>query len=84
MAYLLGLDVGTTGTKALLIDEDGGIVARAVSEYELATPHPNWAEQDPADWWQATCQTIQSVLAEADVAGDEVAGLGLSGQMHGS
>jgi len=84
VAYLLGLDVGTTGTKALLIDESGAIVARAVSEYELATPHPNWAEQDPADWWQATCQTIQSVLAEADVAGDEVAGLGLSGQMHGS
>ncbi len=84
MAYLLGLDIGTTGTKALLIDQDGGIVARAVSEYELATPRPNWAEQNPADWWQATCQTIQSVLAEAGGAGDEVAGLGLSGQMHGS
>jgi len=55
VSYLLGLDVGTTGTKALLIDETGTIIARAVSEYELATPHPNWAEQDPADWWQATC-----------------------------
>ncbi len=84
MAYLLGLDVGTTGTKALLIDESGAIVARAVSEYELATPHPNWAEQEPTDWWQATCETIQSVLAEANISGDEVAGLGLSGQMHGS
>ncbi len=84
MAYLLGLDVGTTGTKALLIDETGAIVASALSEYPLATPRPNWAEQDPADWWRATCETIRAVLAETNISGGEISGIGLSGQMHGS
>ncbi len=84
MGYLLGLDIGTTGTKALLIDENGAIVARALSEYLLSTPHPNWAEQDPADWWRATCATIRSVLAEAGISGDQISGVGVTGQMHGS
>ena len=84
MGYLVGLDIGTTGTKALLIDESGAVVARALSEYPLSTPRPNWAEQNPADWWRATCETIQAALAEAGISGEEVAGVGLSGQMHGS
>lgn len=84
MGYLLGFDVGTTGTKALLIDEAGQIVARALVEYPLSTPRPNWAEQDPAEWWAATTEAIGTVLAKAGVSGEEVAGVGLSGQMHGS
>jgi xylulokinase len=84
MAYLLGIDVGTSGTKALLIDESGKVVARAVSEYPLYTPKPLWAEQEPADWWRATCESIREVLSRAGVTGDEVKGVGLSGQMHGS
>ena len=84
MAYLLGLDVGTTGTKTLLLDESGRVVARATSEYPLSTPRPGWAEQDPADWWRATCGTIQAVLAQAGLSGAEITGVGLSGQMHGS
>ncbi|HEY3398644.1 MAG TPA: xylulokinase [Armatimonadota bacterium] len=84
MAYLLGLDIGTSGTKTLLIDETGRVVARALAEYPLSTPRPNWAEQDPAHWWQATVETIRSVLAQAGVDGAEVSGVGLSGQMHGS
>ena len=84
MGYLLGFDVGTTGTKALLIDETGKIVARATVEYPLSTPRPNWAEQDPSDWWQATIQATGRVLAEADISGEQVDAVGLSGQMHGS
>ena len=84
MAYLLGIDVGTTGTKALLIDESGAIVARATHEYPLLTPRPNWAEQNPADWWQATTRAIRDALSASAIDPAAVAGLGLSGQMHGS
>lgn len=81
MAYLMGLDVGTTGSKTLLIDEGGSVIASATVEYPMRTPHPLWAEQDPADWWQATVESIQSVLSDVDAS--EVKGLGLTGQMHG-
>jgi len=81
MAYLMGIDVGTTGSKTLLIDERGEVVASATVEYPMYTPHPLWTEQDPADWWQATVEGIQRALAEVEPA--EVKGLGLTGQMHG-
>jgi xylulokinase len=84
MAYLLGLDVGTTGTKTLLIDEQGQVVARAVSEYPMLVPRPNWAEQRPSDWWQAVVATIRRVLEESGVSVTAIVGIGLSGQMHGS
>lgn len=84
MAYLLGIDVGTSGTKALLIDESGRVVARAVSDYPLYTPKPLWAEQEPADWWRATCESVREVLNKAGATGEEIKGVGLSGQMHGS
>ncbi len=77
MTVLVGLDVGTTGVKALATTPDGDVVARAERGYELATPRPGWSEQDPADWWRAA----ESALAE--VATGDVAGIGLSGQMHG-
>ncbi len=81
--YLLGIDVGTTGSKALLIDPAGEIVASAVTEYPMMTPHPQWAEQNPTDWWQATATSIRRVLSRANVGPGEVAGVGLTGQMHG-
>ena len=81
MAYLMGIDVGTTGSKTLLISESGDVIASAMVEYPMYTPHPLWAEQDPADWWRATVESIQKVLAGADAS--EVKGLGLTGQMHG-
>ncbi|MGD9496113.1 MAG: xylulokinase [Armatimonadota bacterium] len=84
MSYLLGIDVGTTSTRALLVDERGGVVASHATEYPLHTPRPNWAEQDPQDWWQATIASVRATLEEAGVSGDAVAGIGLSGQMHGS
>jgi xylulokinase len=74
---LVGLDVGTTGVKALAIATDGSVLARAERPYELSTPRPGWAEQDPEDWWKA------SEAALADLGVGEIAGIGLSGQMHG-
>ncbi len=83
MSYLLGIDVGTSGTKALLIDAEGKVAAGATVEYPLHTPRPLWAEQDPQDWWRATVGAIQAVLARSGVAPEEISGLGLTGQMHG-
>ena len=73
---LVGLDVGTTGVKAIAISPEGEVVASAEEAYELSTPHPGWAEQDPHDWWRAS----QAALARLGVQGARV---GLSGQMHG-
>ncbi len=84
MPYLLGIDIGTSGTKTLLVGEDGRIAASATAEYPAYAPKPAWSEQDPADWWQATADTIRQVLRDAGIGGNEVGGLGLSGQMHGS
>jgi xylulokinase len=84
MQYLLGIDVGTTSTRALLIDEDGGVVGSHATEYALSTPRPGWAEQSPEDWWQATCASVRAVISETGVSADAIAGVGLSGQMHGS
>ena len=83
MAYLLGLDVGTSGAKALLIDETGRVLAAATTEYPLYTPRPLWAEQDPADWWSASVQSFYRVLSESGISPGEIAGIGLTGQMHG-
>ncbi|HKP17988.1 MAG TPA: xylulokinase, partial [Gaiellaceae bacterium] len=74
---LVGLDVGTTGAKAVAISPAGEVLARAEEEYPLAIPHPGWAEQDPEDWWRAS----ERVLAE--VGAPEAAAVGLTGQMHG-
>ena len=84
MAYYLGLDIGTSGTKALLITEAGQPVASDTQEYPLSTPRPLWAEQDPDDWWKAVVAATKAVLEKAGARGDEIAGIGLSGQMHGS
>jgi xylulokinase len=81
MAYLMGIDVGTTGTKTLLTDETGQVIASTTIEYPMHTPYPLWAEQDPDDWWKATSEGIREVLAGIDSS--EVAGVGLTGQMHG-
>ena len=78
MTVAVGIDVGTTGVKAVAITPDGEVVATAERSYPLSTPSPGWSEQDPEDWWIAT----EAVLAEV-VAGREIAGIGLSGQMHG-
>ena len=74
---LVGLDVGTTGAKAIAISETGEVLARAEIEYPLSMPQPGWAEQDPADWWSASEQAL------AQVGAADAASVGLTGQMHG-
>ena len=81
MSVLLGLDVGTSGARAVAVDESGSVVAEASSEYPLMSPRPGWTEQDPEDWWAASKEALGRVVAEAE---EEVVGLGLTGQMHGS
>ncbi len=87
MNTLLGIDLGTTGVKAALFrTEDGRVLADAFVSYSLFHPHPGWAEQNPADWWQATLTAIGSCLTKGAAHGAEsssVRGVGLSGQMHG-
>ena len=84
MRHLLGIDVGTGGTRALVIDEQGQIVASATSEHvPFASPHTGWAEQDPRDWWRATGEAVRAAIAKAGGA-DRIAAVGFSGQMHGS
>ncbi|MBM3212028.1 xylulokinase, partial [Candidatus Poribacteria bacterium] len=83
MKYLIGIDVGTTGTKTILIDENGTLIASSLVEYPLYTPKPKWAEQDPEDWWRGTVESIKGVISQGKIDSQDICGLGLSGQMHG-
>ncbi len=83
MFYLLGIDVSTTGVKALLVDLEGNVIGSANTEQPLSTPQPLWSEQDPADWWAGAVSSIRQVLQETGVPGGAVQGVGLTGQMHG-
>ena len=84
MSLLIGLDIGTSGAKALLCDADGRVLATATAEYPLHTPQPLWSEQDPADWWRGARQALREVVARAGGDAARIAGLGLTGQMHGA
>jgi xylulokinase len=79
----LGIDVSTTGAKALLIDEQGAVVTSATTALTLRTPKPLWSEQDPHEWWTGTSLSIRTALATAKATGADVAAVGLTGQMHG-
>ena len=83
MQYLLGVDIGTSGTKTVLFDGKGNTVTSALEEYPLYQPHIGWAEQDPEDWWKAVADTIARVVKSSGVNPSDIKGLGLSGQMHG-
>jgi len=83
MTYFLGLDISTTASKALLMDETGSVVSVAAQPHSLQTPHPLWSEQDPAEWWDAVAASIRAALAQAAIRGEEIAAVGLTGQMHG-
>lgn len=85
MRYLLGIDIGTSGAKALLMSADTAeIVASSVESYELSTPKPLWAEQSPGGWWQAVIASVSNVLSASRIDAAQIKGIGLSGQMHGS
>jgi xylulokinase len=83
VSVVLGLDVSTTATKALLLGADGGVLATASAEYDYEIPRPRWSEQDPDLWWEGSVAAIGRVLAEAGISGEDVAAIGLAGQMHG-
>lgn len=80
--YLIGIDIGTSGCKSIMIDEKGHIVSEAFCEYKLSTPKPGWCEQEPEDWWQAVKITVKTLLKEFKAVND-IKCIGLSGQMHG-
>jgi xylulokinase len=82
----LGIDIGTSGTKTLVIDSarNGAVVGSSTHDYPLYTPKPLWAEQNPEDWWNATVTTIRQAMGKANVSGKDIKGIGLTGQMHGS
>jgi xylulokinase len=83
MKLFLGLDVSTTGAKALLINEKGGVVSSATEPLTLSAPHPLWSEQNPHDWWIGISKSIRQALEQAGVSGSAVTAIGLTGQMHG-
>ena len=83
MKYVLGIDLGTSGTKTVLFDQEGKGICSATVEYPMYQPQNGWAEQDPADWANAAISTIQTVLGKSGVSSDDVVSLGISGQMHG-
>jgi xylulokinase len=82
-SFLLGIDISTTGAKALLIDLSGQVVSSATSPLKLSTPFPLWSEQDPHEWWQGVTNSIRQALGKAGVPGSTVVAIGLTGQMHG-
>jgi xylulokinase len=83
VTYFLGIDTSTTGSKALIIDEQGNVIAVASNPHTLQTPRPLWSEQDPHEWWEAVLASIKSVLRKAGMGGERIEAVGLTGQMHG-
>ena len=84
MSYLLGLDIGTSGVKALLISVEGKIISSKTVFYPLTTPHSGWAEQSPYDWWEATVKVIRETVSNNSIDSSQIKGISLSGQMHSS
>ncbi|HTT32966.1 MAG TPA: xylulokinase [Methylomirabilota bacterium] len=83
--HLLGIDVGTGGTRAIVTDYGGRVVSSATADHQpFASPQIGWAEQQPEDWWRATCLAVRQALAQANLTGKDIACMGFSGQMHGA
>lgn len=83
MKYAIGVDIGTSGTKSVLFDETGKVMASASAEYPLYQEKNGYAEQEPSDWYNASISTIKKIISESGVLADDIVGIGLSGQMHG-
>jgi xylulokinase len=83
--YFLGIDVGTGGTRALVMDSEGAVVTSATADHQpFASPQIGWAEQDPNDWWRACGLAVRKALEQRQLRGDQIRCVGLSGQMHGA
>jgi xylulokinase len=82
MPLFIGLDIGTSGAKAIVCDGEGIILASALAEYPISSPQPLWSEQHPADWWRGAQEAIRTVVSRVDPA--QIRGIGLAGQMHGA
>ena len=83
MKYVIGIDLGTSATKTVLFDEVGNRISSSSCEYELIQPQNGWAEQNPADWFNAAMETISYVVSHSEVSKEDIASIGISGQMHG-
>lgn len=83
MGYLMGIDLGTSSAKAMIMDEEGECRALAFRDYDIQFPKAGYAEQDARMLWQAAAESIQAVMAQGEIRGDEISAIGLAGQMHG-
>ncbi|HEY8390649.1 MAG TPA: xylulokinase [Clostridia bacterium] len=83
MSYLIGIDIGTSGTKTALFDVSGKLIASSTFDYQLFQPQNGWAEQNPEDWWDATVLGLRDVISKSKIDPKDIIGIGLSGQMHG-
>ena len=83
MSCFLGIDVGTSGTKTLVMNEAAKVLATATAEHGILTPRPGWSEQNPDDWWVATCKSVKQAVKKAGVDARDIQAIGFSGQMHG-
>ncbi|MHA1432003.1 MAG: FGGY-family carbohydrate kinase, partial [Candidatus Freyarchaeota archaeon] len=84
MTYLLGLDIGTTNCKAVLINENGEVKAFLSSgEYQIIRPQPDWAEEDPRDWWEATKKVIKQLVSSSGIKPDDIEAIGVSSTEEG-
>lgn len=84
MPYLIGIDLGTSSLKTLMIDENGNVKAVSAQDYQFASPYSGYAEHDPKVWWEACCKTIREAIAKSGVPAEKIAGVSFSGQMHGA
>lgn len=83
MTYFLGIDISTTSAKAVIIDESGKVYAIGSAPQPISQPKPLWSEQNPHEWWDGVVTAVRAALSEANISGDQIASVGLTGQMHG-
>lgn len=84
MRYLVGIDLGTSSLKTLIMDENSKVLAICAKDYQFASPYSSYAEQDPEIWWEACCTTLQEAIRKSGIRPDEITGISFSGQMHGA